>query len=122
MIDYTTAQLVRLLSFALFMATGQVLFKKVSLMIPPLDGWRSLVILGSNIWFLLAIALYMFATFLWIDILRAIPLSKAYPFIAIGFVLVPLAGYLFFAEPLNAKYFAGVALIIAGIYLTAIAS
>ena len=120
MIDYTTAQLTRLLSFALFMAAGQVLFKKVSLMIPSLDSWRAIVSLGSNVWFLVAISLYMLATFLWIDILREIPLSKAYPFIAIGFVLVPLAGYIFFAEPLNARYFAGVALIVAGIYLTAL--
>jgi len=119
-IDYTTAQLTRLLSFALFMAAGQVLFKKVSLMIPSLDSWRAIVSLGSNVWFLVAISLYMLATFLWIDILREIPLSKAYPFIAIGFVLVPLAGYIFFAEPLNARYFAGVALIVAGIYLTAL--
>jgi multidrug transporter EmrE-like cation transporter len=120
-IDYTTTQLARLLSFALFMAAGQVLFKKVSLMIPSLDSWRAIISLGSNVWFLLAISLYMLATFLWIDILREIPLSRAYPFIAIGFVLVPLAGYFFFAEPLNARYFAGVALIVTGIYLTALA-
>ena len=119
--DYTTAQLMRLLSFALFMAAGQVLFKKVSLMIPSLDSWRAIITLGSNVWFLLAIGLYMLATFLWIDILRELPLSRAYPFIAIGFVLVPLAGHLFFSEPLNVRYFAGVALIVTGIYLTAMA-
>ena len=100
------------------MAAGQILFKKVSQQIPPLDGWRALISLASNGWFIAAVSLYLLATVLWIGILREIPLSRAYPFIALGFVLVPLAGNLFFSESLDSRYFLGVAFIIVGIVLT----
>ena len=109
----------KLLSFALFMATGQILFKKVSQQIPPLDSWRAMVSLISNGWFIAAMSLYLLATVLWIGILREIPLSRAYPFIALGFVLVPLAGNLFYSESLDSYYFIGVAFIIVGITFTA---
>lgn len=118
MIQYTAPQLIKLLSFAFLMAAGQILFKRVSMDMLPAEGWRSFLALGTNLWFILAISIYIFATLLWIGVLREMPLSRAYPFIAIGFVLVPLAGHLFFAEALDTRYFIGVGLIIAGIAMT----
>ena len=118
MIEYTASQLIRLLLFAFLLAAGQILFKKVSLATSPLDEWRSVIALGLNLWFILAVSIYMFTTLLWISVLREMPLSRAYPFMAIGFILVPVAGHLFFAEALDARYFVGVILIIVGIFLT----
>lgn len=118
MIEYTGTQLIRLLLFAFLIAVGQILFKKVSLATSPLDGWHSVIALGLNFWFILAIGIYLITALLWISVLREIPLSRAYPFMAIGFILVPVAGYLFFAEALDARYFIGVILIIIGVYFT----
>ena len=118
MIEYTPSQLIRLLLFAFLIAAGQILFKKVSLATAPLDGWRSVIALGLNFWFILAVSIYMFTALLWVRVLREMPLSRAYPFIAIGFISVPVAGHLFFAEALGARYFMGVILIIIGVYLT----
>lgn len=118
MLDYAPAQFLKLLSFSLFMAIGQVLFKQVSMQSPPLADWRAIVSLGLNGWFVAAILLYGAATVLWISVLRELPLSRAYPFIALGFVLVPIAGRIFFDEVLDLRYFAGVVLIMAGILLT----
>ena len=118
MIEYTATQLIRLLLFAFLIAVGQVLFKKVSLTTTQLDGWRSIITLGLNFWFILAIGIYLITALLWISVVREIPLSRAYPFMAIGFILVPVAGHLFFAEALDARYFIGVILIIIGVYFT----
>lgn len=118
MIDYAPAQFVKLLTFSLLMAAGQVLFKRVSLDTPPLADWRAFVELGTNAWFIAAITLYVIATVIWIGVLRELPLSRAYPFIALGFVLVPLAGRQFFGEPLDGRYILGVILILLGILLT----
>ena len=116
-IEYTAAQLIRLTLFALLIAVGQVLFKKASLETAPFDGWRSIITLGLNFWFILAICIYMSTTLLWVSVLREMPLSRAYPFTVIGFILVPVAGHLLFAEVLNARYFLGAFLIIIGVYL-----
>ncbi len=83
-----------------------------------MDGWRSVIALGLNFWFILAIGIYLITALLWISVLREIPMSRAYPFMAIGFILVPVAGHLLFSEALGAKYFMGVILIIIGVYLT----
>ncbi len=118
MFDYAPAQFLKLLSFSVFMATGQVLFKRVSLQMPPLADWRAIVTLGLNGWFIAAVILYIVATVLWIGVLRELPLSRAYPFVALGFILVPLAGRVFFGDILDLRYFVGVGLILAGILLT----
>lgn len=67
-------------------------------------------------------ALYGAATLVWIWLLSKMPLSQAYPFMALGFVLVPLASAYFFGEQLHLKYWAGMACIIGGILLTLNAS
>lgn len=64
-----------------------------------------------------AVVLYGGATLLWIYLLQTIPLSRAYPFAALGFVLVPAAGVLFFQEQVSGLYAAGAILIVVGLSL-----
>jgi drug/metabolite transporter (DMT)-like permease len=66
-----------------------------------------------------AVALYAGATLLWVRILTSVPLSRAYPFAALAFVLVPAAGYLFFHEPITLRYALGTALIVVGVAVAA---
>jgi drug/metabolite transporter (DMT)-like permease len=106
-----TAQLVL---FALLLASGQILFKKAALAIVDRDFILALI----NPWTFAALALYGIATVLWILILRTTPLSTAYPFAALGFVIVPLAASFMFGEPLTARYAMGVICIFAGVLLT----
>jgi drug/metabolite transporter (DMT)-like permease len=63
-------------------------------------------------------ALYAVSSLMWVWLLQYMPLSRAYPYIAIAFVLVPIAGWWAFDEPLDARYCMGVLLIIGGILLT----
>ena len=87
---------------------------------PNLASLSALVFLGKNIWFWLALTLYGLATILWIVILQQVPLSLAYPFVALGFIIVPLASWGIFKEPLDLYYVGGVALIIMGLGLITI--
>ena len=114
------AQLIGLVTFALSMATGQVLFKLGATRVAPasdVDGWINLIFQPIVI---SALALYGAATFLWLWLLQKIPLTTAYPFAALAFVLVPLGGWLFFDESVNIKYIGGVSLILAGVLLTSL--
>lgn len=114
------AQLIGLVTFALSMATGQVLFKLGATRAAPasdLEGWINLIFQPIV---LTALALYGAATFLWLWLLQKIPLTTAYPFAALAFVLVPLGGWLFFDESVNLKYVGGVSLILAGVILTSL--
>lgn len=116
----SAGQLIGLVTFALSMATGQVLFKLGATKVPPavdLQGWMSLIF---HPLVLTALTLYGAATFLWLWLLQRIPLTTAYPFAALAFVLVPLGGWLFFNESVNLKYVGGVALILSGVLLTSL--
>ena len=65
----------------------------------------------------IALALYLLSTFTWIMVLRAVPLSVAYMFNSISFILVPLAAVQLFNESLPKFYLMGVISIIFGVFL-----
>lgn len=97
---------------------GQLMFKLVGFRL----GQGMLVwdprVLGIA---LVSFALYGLATLLWIYILRSTPITKAYPYMALSFVIVPIGGVWLFSESIKPLYIAGIALIVAGIFLTALA-
>jgi drug/metabolite transporter (DMT)-like permease len=68
--------------------------------------------------FLFALTIYATATILWILALKRVELSVAYPFMALAFFIVPIAGFLFLGESLTIKTFLGAALIIAGLIIS----
>jgi multidrug transporter EmrE-like cation transporter len=69
--------------------------------------------------FYTACMLYAAATVLWVWLLTLIPLSAAYPFAALSFVIVPVASWWFLGEPLGGRYWAGIGLIVAGVSVIA---
>lgn len=118
-------KLVNFVSLAVFttsLAIGQVMFKQVGLAIrgrPPLDS--ALDILSHHA-FYLALSIYAFSTFLWIWILSRVPLSQAYPWVAVGVAIVPLMGWYIFGERIKPAFWLGVLLIVLGIIVTQLAS
>lgn len=112
-------ELAGLISFPVAIAAGQILFKRAAAQLGPASGasWVLDLALLPTMW--LAMALYAGATLLWVRILTTVPLSRAYPFMALAFVLVPAAGYVFFNESITVRYAAGTLLIIAGVVVVA---
>lgn len=97
-------------------SVAQILFKQLGVLLKNTSGTFDL-----NIWLVSfsSVALYGGATLLWIYLLTNVPLNKAYPFMALCYVLVPLMAFLFFGEQLSMAYFLGCALILAGIVVIA---
>ena len=109
-----------LVAYALGMVGGQMLFKLAALEIPLGGaGIDRAFSLARNGYFLVALVAYFLLALLWVWILSFTPLSRAYPFAALAFVLTPLLGGLLFGEPLSARLVAGIAAIACGLLLVA---
>ena len=95
-------------------AGGQILFKlsAASLQRVGLLDIQTLTTL------FIAFALYGVTTIAWVWVLQKIDLGKAYPLMAMAFVLVPIGSHFVFGERFSTQYFIGVALIMAGIVLS----
>ena len=61
--------------------------------------------------------LYVTAMLIWLYVLKNVEVSYAYPFTALGFILVMAISYFFLAEQVTMLRIAGIALIIGGIFL-----
>lgn len=91
----------------MLMVFGQVMSKQGA-------GYSSLL----NIFVLFGYAALFVRGVVWILVLKRLPISAAYPFISLSFVLVLAASYLFFDEKITIFKIAGSLFIIAGIVLT----
>ncbi len=69
--------------------------------------------------FYAAILLYGAVSLLWIWTLQDIPLSRAYAFVAMSFVVVPVFSRIFLGEMMPFVFWVGTALIMSGIFLVA---
>jgi multidrug transporter EmrE-like cation transporter len=74
-----------------------------------------LVSAGLNPYVICGVSMHVAALVLWLFALRHVDVSYAYPFIALGFILVLLMSTLWLNESLNAWRIAGVLLISTGI-------
>jgi len=108
--------------FATMLAVGQLLFKQVGLSIRGLPLIDGLSMIARHPTLYVALAIYGLSTALWIWILSRVPLAEAYPWVAIGVVIVPIMGWWVFGERLNAMFWIGVAFVLVGIIIIQYAS
>lgn len=111
--ELKTATWVGLISTPLLIAGGQVLFKLASRQTGDF-GANGLLRLLLNPYLLVALVVYGFGTIVWIYVLKAVPLTIAYSFMALTFCAVPLMASLWLDEPLTWRYAVGAALIMSG--------
>ena len=98
-------------------AGGQIAFKYGAMRIPDTG---SLLTKAIAAWPISAgLALYGVSTLLWIYALRSVELSYAYPLISLGYILVFIASYFLFHEPIGPLRLGGLVLILGGIVLVA---
>jgi drug/metabolite transporter (DMT)-like permease len=65
--------------------------------------------------FMTAIVIYGVSVLTWVMVLKRVPLPTAIPFIALMYVIVPLAARYFFDDPLNWRMMAGMCLVVCGL-------
>jgi drug/metabolite transporter (DMT)-like permease len=97
------------------MTIGQILFKKVAVNYNREGSLLSASVLGILI---IAGIMYVVSTGLWIWALRSVDISKAYPFFALGFVLIPMVGAWLFGESFTLRQGIGTLLIVAGVAMS----
>jgi multidrug transporter EmrE-like cation transporter len=104
-------------------AIGQITFKFAAGSLRFLPSQSPLALLRDNALPLslvvLALFLYLLSTLAWVQALRTVPLSIAFMFNSLAFIIVPVAGFMLFGEPIPRFFLPGITLIIAGIVLVA---
>lgn len=119
-VGLSMTQIVILLAYAAAMACGQVLFKIAALRIGSTgSAGERLTALAHNGYFAAAVLLYAALTGVWLWILTFTPLSRAYAFVALSFVITPFAGSVLFGEPMSVRLVVGIGFIVAGLWCVA---
>lgn len=80
---------------------------------------KSIFYLITNYWVLSSFVAAFFAAIIWMFAVAKLPLSHAYPFLAMTFVGVMVLGNLVFMEEITWPKILGVTLIVAGIIVSA---
>jgi drug/metabolite transporter (DMT)-like permease len=107
-----------LIVYSIGMACGQILFKLAARSIQSGESQPS-IYSYVNVYLILGLGLYFGLTVLWVWLLRFVPLSEAYPFVALAFIFTPLLATFIFNEKLSLSYFGGLTLIACGILVIA---
>ena len=66
---------------------------------------------------MIGLALYGAAAFFYIIALRKIPVTVAFPSVALSYAIIAVLGYLWLKEPLGMAQIGGIAMIMAGVVL-----
>lgn len=104
-----------LLLYAVGMSAGQMLFKMSADAAKRGGEGRFLAALLGTWQFYAAIVVYGGLALAWIWILTRVPLSRAYPFVVLAFVLTPILAVVFFGETVGARYVFALTLILVGL-------
>jgi drug/metabolite transporter (DMT)-like permease len=107
-----------LLGFVAILSVGNLLFKQAAKAVNgnSLSGAALLALQQPA--FYGALILYGASTFLWVWILSRMPLSSAYPFMALPMIVVPVLAVILFGEAQAVSYWLGTALIAIGIIVS----
>ncbi|MGN2254225.1 EamA family transporter [Frateuria sp. GZRe12] len=101
-----------------FTVYGQLVLKwQTSLAPPSTQGHLVAYVVAMLLrpWVLSGLAAAFLASACWIAAVSRLPLSKAYPFMALNFVLVAVLAVPFFGEPLSIPKLTGLGLVVAGL-------
>jgi drug/metabolite transporter (DMT)-like permease len=95
---------------------AQLLLKKASL--SGADPARPLA-LATNPWFVGGLCAYAVSVLTWLLVLKRLPLAVAAPFVALVYVLVPLASRSVFDDHISGRMWVGMLLVVVGVTLVA---
>jgi len=75
--------------------------------------------IASSLWVWSSLLCYGVSAVVWMVVLSRVDVSFSYPFVALGFVIVSIAGYFLFQEQITVARIIGMVLIVAGILFIA---
>lgn len=98
----------------LIVAGGQILFKLAAARLETVDPAGYLRLAFEPI-MIAALVLYGLGTLIWVSALKFVPLTIAYPFMALTFCAVPAFSALWLGETVDLRYALGVVTILTGL-------
>ena len=98
----------------LVVAAGQSLFKMTAVA----TAGQGLQGLLTNVTFWIAIIMYGAATVVWIPTIKSVPISRAYLFMALTYLYVPLLSTIFLGEHISLGSIIGNIIVIVGIIVS----
>jgi multidrug transporter EmrE-like cation transporter len=81
--------------------------------------YESVWVIFTNISVLLGLFAYVASAGVWLFVLSKVDVSKAYPFVGLGFVGTMLFAFWFLNEPLTLSKIVGTSLIVIGVFIVA---
>jgi drug/metabolite transporter (DMT)-like permease len=109
-------QIAILVAYAVAMAFGQLLFKTAALGVGAAGSLgERLTALAHNGYFAISVVFYAALTVVWVWILTFTPLSRAYVFVALSFIITPFFSTALFGEPISVRLVIGIGLIVGGL-------
>lgn len=112
------SQVIMVMVFSIGMGLGQLLlkFSAQRQLINTDTRWLHRLFSLFGDWpFLLGIALYGLLLIYWVWLLTFLPLSRAYPFTLLSFIIAAIGGALFFNESLTLPFVVGLTIIGVGL-------
>lgn len=113
-----------IMSAVVVIAIGQITFKFAAQNLRFLPSQTLIPWIHSNIipicLVIVALMLYLASTIAWVQALRTVPLSVAFMFNSLAFIIVPLAAFLLFDEPIPRFFVPGLLLIVGGVILVSL--
>lgn len=112
---------IAIILISILMSSTAHIFLKKGMMMHALNAYKPDGLLylvwtvGINPWILGGMFLHVSALAVWLWALSRVDISFAYPFLALGYVLVSVMAWLWLGEELSAQRLVGMAIIIAGI-------
>jgi drug/metabolite transporter (DMT)-like permease len=103
-------------------ASGQLMFKGASRSLPPfseLGVGKLLLTMFTTPLILCGFACFFISSLLWIVAIKHVPLSVAYPMVALSYVIIFTGSALLYGEAISWRHWGGAGLIVSGIFLIA---
>jgi multidrug transporter EmrE-like cation transporter len=118
----TVKELILVLIPVFIGAFGQIFLKKGMLQVGGFairntNMLHKFIEIFLNPWVLTGFVFYFLSSLLWLIAISRIQLSIAYPMLSISYILVLVASWFLFNEPVTLVRWSGVAVICAGVYL-----
>jgi multidrug transporter EmrE-like cation transporter len=123
-------ELVLLILFSVVLSSGSQVLLKFGMSSPAIsvalgssdEPLRIGMAIASSPSILLGLTCFGLSAVVWLFVLSKIPLSTAYPFVALGIAITVAAGRLLFDEPITVAKLFGVILIVVGVSAVAASS
>ena len=95
-----------------------MMFKMAAIRIAPAASIveRALLLFQDPL-FLCTMTTYLALSLIWVWILTFIPISRAYPFLALAIACTPIVGGLIFNEPITLRLVIGLLIIVVGLFV-----